>query len=169
MPIRTALAGLVCGLVLAPPASATLAEADGVALARPSPTDADETFAAPLRGPLHSPFGYRWGRLHSGVDIAVLGTDRVRAARPGVVAANGYLAHYSGYGHTVQIRHGGGMTTLYAHLSSASVRVGQHVGRGATIARAGCTGSCTGPHLHFEVRLRGKPVDPLPYLKGRVR
>lgn len=169
MLIRAALAGLVCSLVLAPPASATLAEADGVALVRPSRTAADEAFAVPLRGPLHSNFGYRWGRLHAGVDIAVLRTDRVRAARPGVVIANGYLAHYSGYGHTVKIRHGHGMTTVYAHLASASVRIGQRVERGETIARAGCTGSCTGPHLHFEVRLRGTPVDPLPYLKGRVR
>ncbi len=170
MPIRAALAGLVCGVVLVPPASATLAEANGTALVRPPRTPAEEeTFAVPLRGPLHSNFGYRWGRLHAGVDIAVLGTDRVRAARSGVVVANGYLAHYSGYGHTVKIRHGGGMTTVYAHLASASVTVGEHVERGETIARAGCTGSCTGPHLHFEVRLRGTPVDPLPYLKGRVR
>ena len=169
MPIRATLAGLVCSLVLAPPVSATLADADGAALARPSRTSVDETFAAPLRGPLHSHFGYRWGRLHAGIDIAVLATDRVRAARSGIVVASGYLAGYSGYGHTVEIRHGRGMTTLYAHLSSASVRIGQRVERGEAIALAGCTGSCTGPHLHFEVRLRGKPVDPLPYLKGRVR
>ena len=169
MPIRAALAGLVCGLVLAPPASATLAEADGVAVARPSRTGGDDTFAVPLRGPLHSPFGYRWGRLHSGLDIAVLRTDQVHAARSGFVIANGYLARYSGYGHTVKIRHGRRMTTVYAHLASASVRVGEHVARGAAIARAGCTGSCTGPHLHFEVHLRGTPIDPLPYLKGRVR
>ena len=169
MPIRAALAGLACGFLLAPPASATLAEADGAALARPSRTAANDTFAVPLRGPLHSRFGYRWGRLHAGVDIAVLGSDRVRAARPGVVTANGYPPHYSGYGHTVTIRHGKGLTTLYAHLSSASVRVGERVDRGEAIAQAGCTGSCTGPHLHFEVRFRGKPVDPLRYLKGRVR
>ena len=169
MPIRAALAGLVCGFVLAPPASATLAEADGAALARLAATGANEPLVVPLRGPLHSNFGYRWGRLHAGLDIAVLDSDRVRAARAGVVVANGYLARYSGYGHTLKIRHRGGMTTVYAHLASASARVGERVERGAPIARAGCTGSCTGPHLHFEVRLGGKPVDPLPFLKGRIR
>jgi len=57
---------------------------------------------------------------------------------------------------------------MYAHLSSALVRVGQKVEGGAPIAHAGCTGSCTGPHLHFEVHLRGRPVDPLPYLRGKL-
>ena len=169
MPIRAALAGLALVFVLAPPASATLANAEGLAFTRLAEPTQPEAFAVPLRGPLHSPFGYRWGRLHAGLDIAVLGSDRVRAALSGVVVANGYLDHYSGYGHTVKIKHSPRMTTLYAHLASADVRVGQRVGTGDKIARAGCTGSCTGPHLHFEVRLRGEPVDPLPYLPRRAR
>ena len=90
MPIRAALAGLVACLLLAPPASATFADADGAALTRPRDAAPEkETFAVPLRGPLHSPFGYRWGRLHAGLDIAVLHTSRVRAALSGVVVANG--------------------------------------------------------------------------------
>ncbi len=123
----------------------------------------------PLAGPLESGFGYRWGRLHSGVDIAVLGTSRVRAALSGRVTAVGYLESYSGYGNTVKIRHPGGVATLYAHLASASVEPGETVVRGEPIAQAGCTGSCTGPHLHFEVRVRGRLVDPLSFLPKTLR
>lgn len=126
-------------------------------------------FAVPLRGPLHERFGYARGRLHSGLDIAVLRTDAVRAALPGVVTATGYVRNYSGYGLVIRIRHPNRITTLYAHLASARVRKGERVERAQLIARAGCTGSCTGPHLHFEVRVRGRLVDPLRYLKGRVR
>lgn len=122
------------------------------------------SFAIPLRGPLESPFGYRWGRLHAGLDIAVLRTDRVHAAYAGTVARVGYLSRYAGYGNSVVIRHGNGLVTLYAHLASFRVRVGDHVARGELIARAGCTGSCTGAHLHFEVRERGRPVNPMRYL-----
>jgi murein DD-endopeptidase MepM/ murein hydrolase activator NlpD len=61
------------------------------------------------------------------------------------------------------------MRTLYAHLASSSVEVGEWVERGERIARAGCSGSCTGPHLHFEVRANGKPVDPLPFLREKLR
>ena len=127
------------------------------------------TFVVPLRGPLESHFGARWGRTHSGVDIAVLRTDVVRAALPGVVTATGYLESYSGYGNTVKIRHAGGLATLYAHLASAGVRPGDYVGAGEPIGRAGCTGSCTGAHLHFEVRLRGRLVDPLRFLPKTLR
>jgi murein DD-endopeptidase MepM/ murein hydrolase activator NlpD len=123
----------------------------------------------PLRGPLFERFGYDRGRLHGGIDIAVLGTDRVRAALPGVVTAVGYLESYSGYGNTVKIRHPDGVQTMYAHLAAARVRVGDSVFAGQTIGRAGCTGSCTGPHLHFEVRVRGRRVDPLKFLPDGLR
>lgn len=126
-------------------------------------------FAVPLRGPLESRFGSRWGRLHAGVDIAVLGTNRVHAAADGVVIATGWLNGYSGYGNVIQIRHEPGLVTMYAHLATIGVRRGQRVMRGDLIAGAGCTGSCTGPHLHFEVHLKGRAVDPLPYLHGRLR
>ena len=127
--------------------------------------EAPEPFALPLRGRLESRFGYRWGRLHAGVDISVLGTDRVRAALAGTVAKVGYQDRYAGYGNIILLRHGGGFATLYAHLAHVGVKVGERVDRRELLGRAGCTGSCTGQHLHFEVRILGKPVDPMPYLR----
>ena len=126
--------------------------------------EAEPTWTVPLRGPFMSPFGYRWGDLHSGIDVAVLGEDRVRAAFPGVVTAAGWIPNYEGYGLVVKVRHEDGILTMYAHLASAAVRVGQEVAGGDLLGRAGCTGSCTGQHLHFEVHVRGKPVDPLRFL-----
>lgn len=123
-------------------------------------------FAVPLKGPFESPFGYRWGRLHAGVDIAVLQTNRVHAALDGVVVKTGYQAHYGGYGNVIEIRHRPGFVTLYAHLATIEVRPGERVVRGEEIGHAGCTGSCTGTHLHFEVRVRGVPVNPERYLPG---
>jgi murein DD-endopeptidase MepM/ murein hydrolase activator NlpD len=123
----------------------------------------------PVPGTLQSPFAYRWGRLHSGADLDGETGDPVRAALPGVVTAVGYLRNYSGYGLSVRIRHDARLETLYAHLVSADVRVGEAVQGGDVIARVGCTGSCTGPHLHFEVRVRGNPVDPLRYIGRELR
>jgi murein DD-endopeptidase MepM/ murein hydrolase activator NlpD len=160
----TAALAAACALVAAAPAAAVYYPERP-----PQRTHAERDFALPLDGPLHSRFGARWGRMHSGLDIAVLRTDRVRAALAGTVDAVGYLNGYSGYGNVVRIRHPGGMRTLYAHLASSSLRVGEWVERGAPIARAGCTGSCTGPHLHFEVRVKGRAVDPLPFLRGKLR
>lgn len=128
--------------------------------------EAPEPFASPLRGRLESRFGYRWGRLHAGVDISVLDTDRVRAALAGTVAKVGYQDRYAGYGNIILLRHGDGFATLYAHLAHVGVKVGERVDRRELLGRAGCTGSCTGQHLHFEVRILGKPVDPIPYLKS---
>ena len=155
---------LLLVLVLAAPASAAFPDYPGEPRLRSA-----ESFVVPLAGPLESKFGSRWGRTHSGVDIAVLRTNAVRAALPGLVTAVGYLESYSGYGNTVKIRHAGGVATMYAHLASANVRPGEWVARGDLIARAGCTGSCTGPHLHFEVRLRGRLVDPLRFLPKTLR
>ena len=126
--------------------------------------EAPEPFALPLGGRLESRFGYRWGRLHAGVDISVLDTDRVRAALAGTVAKVGYQDRYAGYGNIILLRHGDGFATLYAHLAHVGVKVGERVDRRELLGRAGCTGSCTGQHLHFEVRILGKPVDPMPYL-----
>lgn len=158
-------AACLSALILAGPASAAFPDYPG----EPRLEPAAESFAVPLVGPLESGFGYRWGRLHSGVDIAVLGTSRVRAALSGRVTAVGYLQSYSGYGNTVKIRHADGLATLYAHLASASVRPGETVVRGELIGQAGCTGSCTGQHLHFEVRVEGQLVNPLTYLPKRLR
>lgn len=128
--------------------------------------EAPEPFALPLRGRLESRFSYRWGRLHAGVDISVLDTDRVRAALAGTVAKVGYQDRYAGYGNIILLRHGDGFATLYAHLAHVGVKVGERVDRRELLGRAGCTGSCTGQHLHFEVRILGEPVDPMPYLKS---
>src|SRR5439155_805910 len=98
-------------------------------------------FAVPMRGPLESPFGPRWGGFHAGIDIGVLRTDAVHAALPGVVLAVGWLPHYEGYGNVVKLRGPGGIITLYAHLARSLVRPGQRVGQGQLIGRAGCTGS----------------------------
>jgi murein DD-endopeptidase MepM/ murein hydrolase activator NlpD len=163
---RSVAASGVAILVAAPAAVAHIVGRVGEQLPllpEPDPPGAG-SFAIPLRGPLESRFGYRWGRLHAGLDIAVLHTDRVHAAYPGMVARVGYLSRYAGYGNSVVIRHGNGLVTLYAHLAGFHVRVGDHVGRGDLIGRAGCTGSCTGSHLHFEVRERGRPVNPMRYL-----
>ena len=81
----------------------------------------------------------------------------------------GYQANYAGYGNVVVIRHGGGLATLYAHLAAYGVRVGEEVERGVPIGRAGCTGSCTGEHLHFEVLIGGSTqVDPRAWLDANA-
>lgn len=162
MLIRSGLAALAGALVLAGPASGVMPDAPPDSWSAPREP---APFALPLAGPLESPFGTRWGRLHAGLDIGVLETDEVRAPLGGVVKSVGYLPRYGGYGNVVLLRHGGGMTTLYAHLASAVVAAGQQVARGDLLGHAGCTGSCTGTHLHFEVRLKGEPVDPMPYLE----
>ena len=115
----------------------------------------------PVSGPVVSPFGYRWGRLHAGIDIAVPYGTPIHAAAAGTVVLAGWE---SGYGNYTCIDHGGGMATCYAHQSSYAVSQGAAVSQGQLIGYVGCTGHCFGPHLHFEVRINGTPVDPLGYL-----
>jgi murein DD-endopeptidase MepM/ murein hydrolase activator NlpD len=115
----------------------------------------------PVNGPVVSPFGYRWGRLHAGIDIAVPYGTPIHAAAAGTVVLAGWV---SGYGNYTCIDHGGGLATCYAHQSSYAVSQGASVGQGQVIGYVGCTGHCFGPHLHFEVRINGTPVDPLGYL-----
>jgi murein DD-endopeptidase MepM/ murein hydrolase activator NlpD len=115
----------------------------------------------PVSGPVVSPFGYRWGRLHAGIDIAVPYGTPIHAAAAGTVVLAGWV---SGYGNYTCIDHGGGLATCYAHQSSFAVSQGASVGQGQVIGYVGCTGHCFGPHLHFEVRINGTPVDPLGYL-----
>jgi murein DD-endopeptidase MepM/ murein hydrolase activator NlpD len=115
----------------------------------------------PVSGPVVSPFGYRWGRLHAGIDIAVGYGTLIHAAAAGTVVLAGWV---SGYGNYTCIDHGGGLATCYAHQSSYAVSQGASVGQGQVIGYVGCTGHCFGPHLHFEVRIHGSPVDPLGYL-----
>jgi murein DD-endopeptidase MepM/ murein hydrolase activator NlpD len=114
----------------------------------------------PVNGPVVSPFGMRWGRLHAGIDIAVGYGTPIHAAASGTVIFAGWMG---GYGNFVIIDHGGGLSTGYAHQSSIAVGSGS-VSQGQVIGYVGCTGHCFGPHLHFEVRINGTPVDPLGYL-----
>lgn len=122
----------------------------------------------PAAGPVVSGYGYRthpiFGdqRLHTGIDIAAGYGAPVVAADSGVVVFAGVLG---GYGNAIVIDHGGGLGTTYNHLSAFLVAEGQQVARGSHIGAVGCTGYCTGPHLHFEVRINGTPVDPMPYLQ----
>lgn len=119
-------------------------------------------FSWPVRGRISSRFGWRWGRQHEGVDIAVPTGTPVRAAAPGRVVFAGWGG---GYGYLISIDHGSGVVTRYAHNSRLVVRVGQRVARGQIVAYSGNTGNSTGPHVHFEIRYRGRAVDPLPYLR----
>jgi murein DD-endopeptidase MepM/ murein hydrolase activator NlpD len=115
----------------------------------------------PVTGTLTSPFGFRWGRMHEGIDISVPEGTPIRAAKPG----NVILAAYTGgYGNYTCVDHGGGLSSCYAHQSSYAVSPGDSVAQGAVIGYSGNTGSSTGPHLHFEIRVNGSAVDPLGYL-----
>ena len=129
-----------------------------------SPSDTTPSAAGfiwPVNGPVTSGFGMRWGRMHEGIDIGVGYGTPIDAAAAGRVVYAGWM---SGYGDLVAIDHGGGISTAYGHQSSIAVSVGQVVAQGQTIGYVGCTGHCLGPHLHFEVRVDGTPVDPLGYL-----
>jgi murein DD-endopeptidase MepM/ murein hydrolase activator NlpD len=113
----------------------------------------------PLQAPIGDGFGPRGNRFHSGVDFEAARGTRVHAAGTGVVVFAGYNA--GGYGLLVVLRHTRGVTTWYAHLSHISVHRGERVLGGAVVGRVGATGDATGPHLHFEVRVRGAAVNPL--------
>lgn len=115
----------------------------------------------PASGPVTSPFGPRWGRMHTGIDIGAAMGSPVVAAAAGTVIVAGWA---DGYGNTVVVDHGGGMATLSGHQSQIDVTVGQSVTAGQQLGLVGSTGRSTGPHLHFEVRSNGTPVDPLGYL-----
>ena len=125
------------------------------------------SLSLPASGGIASPFGWRvhpiYGdrRLHAGIDIDAPHGAPVRAAADGTVVIAGYQ---TGYGNTVVIDHGGGLATLSAHLSVISVSAGQTVSGGQLVGAVGNTGNSTGPHLHFEVRINGSPVDPMGYL-----
>jgi murein DD-endopeptidase MepM/ murein hydrolase activator NlpD len=148
-----------------PPASG--GGSGGSAAPAPSPT----TWVRPAAGPLTSPFGPRWGRNHNGVDIGGAVGSTVVASRPGTVVSVIAGCHPTsswgcggGFGNYVTIAHSGGMATIYAHLASSSVHVGQQVGAGQTVGGIGNSGNSYGPHLHFEVREAGVPRNPCNYI-----
>lgn len=126
---------------------------------RKPPARCPVELAWPVVGGVTSAFGPRGTRFHAGIDIAADTGVPVGAARPGRVVYAGWRA--GGWGNIVAIRHGGGVRTLYAHLSRVDVRLGARVAVGSRIGLVGSTGHSTGPHVHFEVRLRGAAVDPL--------
>jgi murein DD-endopeptidase MepM/ murein hydrolase activator NlpD len=156
-----ALSGLFVCAFLAAPAAAQLPE--------PVETVPDrKLFYVPLNGNLGSPFGYRWGRMHEGIDIEGWAHTEVHAALAGTVNRVGWLKNYDGFGLVVKLRHAEGIVTMYAHLEKTFVRPGDRVAEGQLIAKAGCTGSCTGVHLHFQVWVNGKLTDPQRFLGNRV-
>lgn len=138
--------------------------ADGVAGAgtlaalRRTPPHSPLRFLRPVAAAVGSPFGPRGTFFHPGLDLVASTGDPVRAGASGCVTFAGRDG--GGYGKLIVLQHGLGMTSWYAHLSRIGVRRGQCVGAGARIGRVGSTGESTGPHLHFELRLRGAAVDP---------
>ena len=158
-PFLGALAALLVSLTLVAPASAVPDAPLDVYFEHLEPL----ALAWPADGTMTDGYGPRWGRMHLGIDIGILQSLDVRAATSGTVTAAGWLAGYGGYGNVVTVDAGSGYSLLYAHLTTSHVVPGQWVNTGDTIGIAGCTGSCTGTHLHFELRKYGAPVDPAPY------
>jgi murein DD-endopeptidase MepM/ murein hydrolase activator NlpD len=111
----------------------------------------------PLSAPVGDGYGPRGNRFHTGLDLLANSGTAVRAAGSGRVTFTGVN---DGYGNLVVIQHGAGVSSWYAHLSRIGVRDGESVSTGELVGRVGATGDATGPHLHFEVRLRGATVDP---------
>lgn len=118
----------------------------------------------PAHGPFTSPFGYRWGKLHKGIDIGAPYGSPIYAAAAGTVV---YVGPMGGYGRLVKIQHDHGIVTAYGHMSRFATHVGAHVKAGDVIAYVGSEGHSTGPHLHFEVYVHGVVINPLPFLHAR--
>lgn len=121
-------------------------------------------FVRPGTGRLTSSYGRRWGRLHAGVDLAAGLGAPVRAVTNATVLSAGWEG---GYGKAVRLVHSDGTVTVYAHMSAILVNKGERVSAGQRIGREGNSGRSTGPHLHFEVRINGTPVNPATWLRKR--
>jgi murein DD-endopeptidase MepM/ murein hydrolase activator NlpD len=134
--------------------------------AGPIQGDSSAAFIWPVNGPVTSPFCEvrPWESCHPGIDIAVPSGTPIRAAGAGTVILEQSEASSGGYGNYTCIDHGGGLSTCYAHQQSFAVSQGAQVSQGQVIGYSDCTGLCFGPHLHFEVRVNGTPVDPMGYL-----
>jgi murein DD-endopeptidase MepM/ murein hydrolase activator NlpD len=128
------------------------------------PTGAPGTFIYPVSGTFTSPFGYRWGRMHEGIDIGAGEGTPIWAADAGTVVLQQGEAESGGYGNYTCIDHGGGLATCYAHQSAFNTTLGDSVSQGQVIGLVGNTGNSFGAHLHFEVRINGVAYDPLGYL-----
>ena len=156
LPLRSALVVLLAAsFVVAPVASARV------------DTPARLQMVWPANGTVTARFGeWRGSHRHDGIDIGMLRTLRLRAVTEGVVRRTGYAGGYEGYGQIVVLDMPGPYSALYAHLSSVAVHKGQHVRKGQRLGQAGCTGSCSGTHLHFEVKRRGVSINPLRFIAG---
>lgn len=128
------------------------------------------SLAWPAAGMVTRGFGYdpSSGEDHRGIDIGTLQSLDVRSAGAGIVEATGYASGFDGYGNIVLVDMGSGIEALYAHLASVQVRVGDAVWGGELLGQAGCTGYCTGTHLHFELRDFGAAFDPAPLLPATI-
>jgi peptidoglycan hydrolase-like protein with peptidoglycan-binding domain len=134
-----------------------------LAALRERPALPTERLGWPIDAAVGDRFGPRGDRFHAGIDLPAPTGTAVTAAAAGDVVWSGWR---DGWGLLVTLANGGGLRTLYAHLESSAVRLGEHVGAGALLGRVGATGDATGPHLHFEVRVRGAAVDPLELLRS---
>ena len=155
----------------APSAGEEKSGADAPAAPRREPAQTgggacSSTLSDPVNGTLSSPFGPRWGRMHEGNDISAPTGTAIRAAACGTVT---FAGQQSGYGNIVCVNHTTSFATCYAHMSRFAVANGARVRQGQVIGYVGCTGSCTGPHLHFETRINGEAVDPQRYLGGKTK
>lgn len=145
---------------------AQIQAAQAAAPATPAPPagpvqgESSSGFIWPVSGAVVSPFGMRWGRMHEGIDIAAPAGTPIRAVANGNVIL---AAPTGGYGNYTCIDHGGGLSSCYAHQASYAITSGS-VSQGDVIGYVGCTGSCFGDHVHFEVRINGGAVDPMGYL-----
>jgi len=142
-------------------AAQALSESRYTSYSMPARTASASGFIWPVHGVVTSTFGWRWGRMHEGIDIAVASGTPVVSAAAGTVIVAGWMG---GYGYLVVVDHGNGIATAYGHNTNVTVSAGQTVGQGQLIAYSGNTGNSTGPHVHFEVRVGGAAVDPFGYL-----
>ncbi len=122
----------------------------------------------PVSGTVTRGFGWDGPAWHPGIDIGTLRSLDITAAAPGVVEAVAYAPHFEGYGNIVLVDLGDGLEALYAHLAEIGVSVGDTVEAGQKLGVAGCTGYCTGTHLHFELRQDGVAFDPSPLLPATI-
>ena len=151
--MRSALVVLLASLVIAPVASARMDSAERLQMVWPA------------GGTVTAHFGeWRGSHRHDGIDIGMLRTLRLRAVTRGVVRKTGYVAGYEGYGKIVILDLPGPYTALYARLANVGVKRGQHIRKGQRLGLAGCTGSCSGTHLHFEIKRAGVSVNQMRFL-----
>ncbi|NJL54689.1 M23 family metallopeptidase [bacterium] len=165
--MKRQLTALFVGLAIAPQTPCLASTARIAEKFTPVEAVPAVSYILPTEGILTSGYGRRWGRMHQGIDIGAPVGNPIVAAASGTVERAEW--NDGGYGNLLELRHSDGSLTRYAHASEILVSVGQTVAQGEAIALVGCTGRCTGPHLHFEIRLADVgAVDPLSYLENHV-